>query len=184
MGRSSKLAVVVLLAVLAVGCGDDGGTATNASATGAGRTDPALPTSPTDTELADAIGCSTTLDFGVDQPMVAPLRGEAASDGVACTLDGTEVHLFVRAPIGDLDDSDESYASAQGGSVENIDRLVGTGEDAGCASWVAIGETWFALASDPDVLSSIADELGGSVREIVPAAPPASYVSPGCASNS
>jgi len=67
-----------------------------------------------------------------------------------------------------------------GGTVENIDRLVATGAEGGCAAWLAVGETWFALAADRDVLERMAAALGGGVREVLPTGPPANYDPPGC----
>jgi hypothetical protein len=48
---------------------------------------------------------------------------------------------------------------------------------------VAVGETWFALTDDEEVLAAAADDLGGTVREILPTGPPASYSPPGCPPN-
>ena len=150
------LAAVVVLA----GCtGDDAGPSTAA----------ALPAHPTDTDLAAAVDCGVWRDFGDDPVGVAPLRSGVATDGVECFRGETELHLFVRA---------------SSGSFERIDRAVATNvarDGAGdCTSWVAVGETWFALADDEDVLAEVADTLGGTVREILPTGPPASYIPPGC----
>jgi hypothetical protein len=101
-----------------------------------------------------------------------PVAGGGAVDGVACTLDGEELHLFVRAPL--------SEHEGEGGAIENIDRAVATGASPDCTTWVAVGETWFALAADEDLLADVADDLGGTVREVLPTGPPASYVPPGC----
>ena len=126
-------------------------------------------------ELAGELGCGRVelLDA-----MDAPIRGGASTGGVSCSVGSNEVHIFLRAPIGDGDDSDESFADAQGGSLENIDRLVGTGDPRPCLS-LLVGRDWFILANDEGLLRSAEDTIGGVERPILPATPPASYVGPG-----
>jgi hypothetical protein len=68
-----------------------------------------------------------------------------------------------------------------GGAMENIDRLVGSGESSTtCPAWVLVGETWFIVADDEAALDSAEQSLGGSVRTVEPASPPFSYAVPGC----
>ncbi len=175
MGVRRWAIALVSVAVVAAGCTDaDGNEASPAD--GSTTTTSALPAQPTDADLADAAGCTVLRDFGDDLPAVDPIRGGAAADGVACTLDGDVVHLFVRAPI----DPDAPEGAPLDGSFENIDRLVATGSSPDCTTWVAVGETWFALTDDEDLLARVADDLGGTVREILPTGPPASYSPPGC----
>ena len=110
----------------------------------------------------------------------APIRGGAAVRGISCRTGTVGVHIFERAPVGDLDDPDESYASAQGGSFENIDRLLGTGvDDARCRAWALIGDTWFVVASDEALLTDAAESLDGDVRPVTVVSPSASYEVPG-----
>lgn len=154
--RRWVVGLAVAVAVVAGGgCTDDDGSSTTST----------LPAQPTDTDLADAVGCGVWRDFGDDPIGVAPLRSGAATDGVECYRGETELHLFVRA---------------SSGSFERIDRAVATEVSGDCTSWVAVGETWFALAADEDVLAEVADTLGGTVREILPTGPPSSYFPPGC----
>lgn len=126
-------------------------------------------------ELAGELGCDRVEPL---DPMDAPIRGGASTGGIECLVGPDEVHIFVRAPIGDGDDSDTSYADAQGGSLENIDRLVGTGDPRPCLS-LLVGRDWFILANDEELLRSAEDSIGGVERPILRATPPASYVGPG-----
>jgi hypothetical protein len=48
--------------------------------------------------LADAAGCANIIEL---DPEIAPIRGQAATRGISCDLDGEVVHIFARAPIGD-----------------------------------------------------------------------------------
>jgi hypothetical protein len=125
--------------------------------------------------IAVRIGC--TVEREIDA-LEAPIRGGAASRGIACAKGDVEVHVFERAPVGDLDDSDESYASAQGGTLENIDRLLGTHPTTGCA-WLAVGGSWFLLSPDRRIAQAAGKQLGSQVREPQRTTPPASYQPPG-----
>jgi hypothetical protein len=183
--RRPVVAVVVLVALVAGGCragGSDDGAAPDPSTTpsttpSSSAAPETLPSRPTVEDLTQLAGCEGIRRFDA-LPAPGPIRGGAATEGAACTVEGIEAHLFVRAsteppPPGSLD-------FPEGGTVENIDRVVGTGVDGGCRSWVAVGETWFALAEERDVLERIAEALGGAVREVLPTGPPASYGPPGC----
>lgn len=85
-------------------------------------------------------------------------------------------------PWGDVDDESKGYAYRQGGSLENIDRLVGTGEvgQPECQAWMLVAESWFILADEETALADAEDVLGGAIRSIAPVSPPASYDPPGC----
>ena len=117
---------------------------------------------------------TTELDCaGVDvlDSMDAPVRGGASTGGIACTIGPDEVHIFLRAPIGDGDDANKSYADAQGGSLENIDRLVGTGDSQPCLS-LLVGRDWFILANNEETLRK------AERRECVPLPPRAPPAGP------
>lgn len=130
-------------------------------------------------EIAERLGCTENLEE-VDY-FNAPIRGAAATRGLRCFTDtGDQLHIFERASLGD-GRTDQPYAYAQGGSLENIDRLIGTGESRpGCVSWTLIGDSWFLLSDNQDTLLAAAEELNGEVRPVQPASPPASYLAPGC----
>ena len=125
-------------------------------------------------DLAAELGCGGVREL---DHLDGPIRGGAATRGVACAIGPDEAHIFQRAPLGDLDPS-KSYADRQGGSLENIDRLVGTGATAPCLS-LLVGRDWFILANDDGILRKVERSIGGVERSIVRATPPASYVGPG-----
>lgn len=126
-------------------------------------------------ELAAELDCATV---DLLDSMDAPIRGGASTGGISCLVGPDEVHILLRAPIGDGDDSNKSYADAQGGSLENIDRLVGTGDPQPCLSML-VGRDWFILANNEEILRKAESRIGGVERPIVRATPPASYVGPG-----
>ena len=127
---------------------------------------------PTAREVAAALDCAITLDLDYFN---APIRGGSAVGGVACaTAEGGELHIFDRAPIRD------GQGAAQGGTLSNIDRNVGTSDDdpAGCLA-VLVGPSWFVVANEDRVLDEAAEVLGGSERPIRRGGPPVSYPGPG-----
>ena len=116
-------------------------------------------------ELARSFGCEV---FRPISSMDAPIRGGAARAGVACMIDSVTVDVFDRP---DPDDD-------RGGSIEHIRQLVGATGVASCG-WLAIGDAWFLVANDRATLERAAEMLGGSVVELHPAFPLASYQMPG-----
>jgi hypothetical protein len=126
-------------------------------------------------EVLEGLGCASRQPI---QELDAPIRGNAATYGFACRVGGAEVHAFERAPIGDLDDSDKSYAITHGGSLENIHRVVGAGIAPAC-SWLVVDDRWFLLTDDRQLIEDHADLLGEAVQRVVGASPPYSYVGPG-----
>lgn len=129
-------------------------------------------------EVADALGCESVEDiFGYE---AAPIRGLAATRGVTCVVGDAEVDVFDRAPVGDLDDSDESFASAQGGSDENVSRLLGLGvSDASCVSWGLVEDEWFVVSDSEQLLRDLRTDVDDGSGEVVVMSPPASYAPPG-----
>lgn len=167
------------------------------SVAGCGSEEPSLAASASIDEVVGALACQKT---AVIDPMEAPTRGRAATSGVACQVDGAEVHVFARAPINEVDEALEPCTTvasptnspttacaepgsfARGGTMGRIAFLVGIGLDGApeCAMWILVADGWFVLADDQDVLTSLEAEVGGDTEPIVPAAPPASYPGPGC----
>ena len=165
MHRPFLVVIAVLLGAGACGGeGSDGGS--DPPAATAATAPSTLPADPTVDDLARVAGCEGITPFD-EVPTVAPIRGGAASSGAACTIDGVEAHLFVRAPTEPPPGAVDSF---MGGTVENIDRLVATGGQGGCGAWLAVGETWFALAEDPEVLEGLAAALGGGAGSCCPPA--------------
>src|SRR4029450_6208691 len=104
--------------------------------------------------LAGAAGCTNITEL---DPEIAPIRGQAATRGISCDLDGEVVHIFARAPIGDP----SAVGPRQGGTLDNIRRLLGAG-DSSCSLALLVSDDLFIVASSDDVLS----DLG------IPAQPP------------
>jgi hypothetical protein len=173
MTKLHRLAPAVALLLLGLACGDD----------------PARPraTGSTDTtdrpasaeQVASDLGCGEVEELN---EMIAPIRGGAAVRGVSCRKGTVEVDIFERSPVGDLDQSDETYAEAQAGSLENIDRLFGPGAtDDPCRGWMLVGDAWIVVASDEALLKEAEADgaLVGAVRPVQVMSPPASYSAPG-----
>lgn len=131
-------------------------------------------------QLATALGCTGATALEYEN---SPIRGAAALSGVACSLGTAELHVFQRHPLGDSERKDIAPAWRDGGTVENIKRLVGAGNTTqGCSAFLLIGDEWFVTSSNRDALDDVRDKLGGEVEPIVQATTPASYVLPGCSS--
>ena len=146
--------VALLLASVAMACGDDGDSASTLE------------------EFADRVECADIADL---DPMIAPIRGQAATRGISCTVAGEVVHAFDRAPPGDP--SAGSYAAQQGGSVENIRRLVGAEQpDPGCDVHLVISDELFLLGGSRDLMLDLAESADLSVEPVVPASPTVSYL--------
>lgn len=166
LGHLHRMALMV--AAMSIGaCSGDGGRDTVASEHASIH------------DVAQSLGCMDTQEISYFN---APIRGAAATEGISCETEDAVVHVFERAEVGDLDDSDEAYAFAQGGSDENVARLLGTGETGppGCRSWVLVTEDWFVVSDNEDLLAALRDKSGDPARSVAPASPPASYVPPGC----
>lgn len=166
LGHLHRMALIVAASSIGA-CSGDGGRDTVVSEHAAIQ------------EVAHSLGCVDTQEIGYFN---APIRGAAATKGISCATEDAVVHVFDRAEIGDLDDSDEAYAFAQGGSDENVARLLGTGETGppGCRSWVLVTEDWFVVSDNEDLLAALRDSSDDPARSVAPASPPASYVPPGC----
>lgn len=146
--------VALLLAGVAMACGDDGDNASTLE------------------EFADQVECTDIADL---DPMIAPIRGQAATQGISCTVNGEVVHVFDRAPPGDP--SAGSYAEQQGGSVENIRRLVGAEQpDPGCDVHLLISDDLFLLGSSENLVLDLAESAGLPIEPIEPASPTVSYL--------
>lgn len=130
--------------------------------------------------LRDRLACTEVEEIDYFN---APIRGRAATGGVSCAVGTARLHIFARAPLGDVDDESIAYGYRQGGSLENIDRLVGTGDVGSpeCQAWMLVAESWFILADRETALADAEEVLGGgAIRSIAPVSPPASYDPPGC----
>ena len=146
--------VALLLTSAAIACGDDGVSASTLK------------------EFADRVECADIADL---DPTIAPIRGQAATRGISCTADGEVVHAFDRAPPGDP--SAGRYAAQQGGSVENIRRLVGAEQpDPGCDVHLLISDELFLLGGSRDLMLELAESADLSVEPVVPASPTVSYL--------
>jgi hypothetical protein len=88
--------------------------------------------------VANATGCANVTEL---DSMIAPIRGTAATRGISCDLDGEIVHIFARAPI----DYPSAVGLRQGGTLDNIRRLLGAG-DSSCS---------LALLVSDEVLSGL-----------------------------
>jgi hypothetical protein len=128
------LAAVAILGALAllVGCGGSGATSADVS---------------TPEAVADATECANITEL---DPMIAPIRGKAATRGIRCDIDGEVAHIFARAPIGDPSAS----GFEQGGTLDNIHRLLGAG-DSTCSLALLVNDDLFIVASSDDVLSDL-----------------------------
>jgi hypothetical protein len=140
-------------------------------------TDPAttLPQNVDLDRIAAAIGCMQTADIS---EMVNPIRGGAATSGVACELPSGTVHLFARAPRGDPAEG----VRAMGGLTDNIDRVLMTNEapDPTCPAEVVIGESYFAVSDSPASLAVLEHIAGHVERSATPTAPMTSYLARPC----
>lgn len=107
--------------------------------------------------------------------LIAPIRGRAATAGIECTSDGARFHVFQRAPEGDP--SDPTPASREGGSLENIRRLLGVeSSSGGCTAYLAVTDDIFVLAETDAQLENFAGRVDISYDPpATPATPPASY---------
>jgi hypothetical protein len=126
--RSAAVTVLGAVAPL-LGCGGSGGSDEDAS---------------TPEAAADAAGCGDITEL---DPEIAPIRGGAATGGISCDLEGEVVHIFARAHF---DDS----SGMEGGTLDNIRRLLGTG-DASCSLVLLLGDDLFVVASSDDVQSDM-----------------------------
>ena len=169
-GRASRVLLVAIGVALVAAVGGFLVRRADETSVGAGRP-------PED--LADLLGCTGVEPYGGYDAID---RGGASMNGITCTAGTVSVQIFERAPLGDGDTSDEPYASAEGGSVENINRLVGGGQvgPPGCLGWLLIGETWFLVADDEAFLERAAETLGGVEQAVQPAYTFLSYELPGC----
>ncbi len=165
-----------LLAILAmtffVGCEDEQDKESAAQPTASESAEDA-------SALAARLGCSDVVPF---DGLVGPIRAGAAASGVRCVLDGSSVDVFERAPFGD-GRPNQPYAVADGGSVENIERLTGAASTAvpdACIAFLLIGERWFVVAQDQAAVDTAKGRLGGKVRDVKPLTTPVSYQLPGC----
>lgn len=142
---------------------------------------PAEPTTTTLPQRADleqitaAIGCTKTVK--IDE-LVSPIRGGAATAGVACEMPSGSLHLFARAPKGD---SDQEGAGMRG-LTANIDRVLMTTDapDPVCPAEVVIGASYFAVSDIPDSLAVLERIAGHVERSASPTAPMTSYLAPPC----
>lgn len=143
---------VAVAAVSIVGCGDSNDSDVDASS----------PKS-----VAESVGCENVSEL---DSMVAPIRGNAATGGLSCEIDGETVHIFARAPIGDT----SAPGWTQGGTVENIRRLLGADAvDPTCELALLISDDVFVVGSSADQLT----DLGVPGEEPIPVSPTVSYLS-------
>lgn len=129
--RSAAVTILGAVALL-LGCAGSNGSEEDAS---------------TPEALADAAGCANITEL---DPQIAPIRGRAATRGISCDLDGEVVHIFARAPI----DDPPGVGSRQGGTLDNIRRLLGAG-DASCSLALLVSDNLLIVASSDDVLSDL-----------------------------
>lgn len=126
-------------------------------------------------QITAAIGCTKTVEM---DDLVAPIRGGAATAGVACDMPSGSLHLFARAPKGDPD----QQGAGMRGLTENIDRVLMTTDapDPTCPAEVVIGDSYFAVSDVPDSLAVLERIAGHVERSASPAAPMTSYLAPPC----
>jgi hypothetical protein len=149
---ASGLAALLVLG----GCGDSSGSTNDA----AGRASEGIDASSA-ASLADTLGCEDVSEL---DGMLAPIRGNAATSGLRCTVDGEVLHIFARAPIGNA----SAHGREQGGTVENIRRLVGAVTvDPTCEPAVLISDDLFVVGSTTDQLA----DLGIAGEAPIPASP-------------
>jgi len=88
-----------------------------------------------------------------------------------CELAEGAVHIFERAPLGN-----GAVVSDQGGSLENIDRVLQTGQVwANCDIAVLVTEDLFIVGAT-ESMSEVEDQLGRAVRPVAPVSPTISYL--------
>jgi len=149
-GLSAWLAVG-LAAMLAVGCGDSG--------------DPDIDAS-TPEALAESLRCEGVSEL---DSMIAPIRGDAATSGISCTIADEAIHIFARAPIGDP----SAVGWEQGGTEENIRRLLEANfVDPDCELAALISDHAFVVGTTEDQLTG----LGIPGDEPIPVSPRTSYL--------
>lgn len=126
-------------------------------------------------QISAALGCTSTIKMG---DLVFPIRGRAATAGVACDMPSGSLHLFARAPAGDP----EQPGAGMGGLTQNIDRVLMTNEapDPRCPAEVVIGESYFAVSDSPDSLAILERIAGHVERSASPTAPMTSYLAWPC----
>jgi hypothetical protein len=116
--------------------------------------------------LAESLGCA---DISELDPMIAPIRGDAATSGISCTIDDEAIHIFARAPIGDS----SGTGFEQGGTVENIRRLLEANfVDPDCELAALISDHVFVVGTTADQLT----RLGIPGDEPIPVSPMTSYL--------
>lgn len=134
-----------------VGCRDSNGSGIDAS---------------TPEAMAETVGCDRASEL---DPMLAPIRGNAATRGLSCEVDGEIVHIFARAPIGDT----AGAGFTQGGTVENIRRLLGADHvQATCELATLISDDVFVVGSSAELLA----DLGLPGEAPSPVSPTVSYL--------
>ena len=162
--------IAVLSFALLTGC---------SSGSGDGATSPptTLPANASLRDIAAAIGCTDTAQLS---GMLSPIRGSAATSGLACVAQAGGVHLFARSPRG-KGGSDVS-GNEMGGQIANIDRLTGTEShrDPKCRVDEPVGQGGFAVSDPPAMLDAIARTAGHVERGRTPATPTVSYLVPPC----
>ena len=178
LGRmfSRQLVVGAAVAAALAGCAnDDGpvGTATTSTTVPTSTTNDRYEFTPTTEagvvrniarETADKIGCEIVQEVAYE---ALPIRGGAAVRGVTCTIGDATLDVFERS-------------SGTGGSLENIDKRVGTRPDEqGACGWLLVGESWFIVTNSRPAAVDAGEVLGGAVREILPVSPFVSYEVPG-----
>lgn len=118
-------------------------------------------------KVADVLGCKDRTEIDL---LEAPIRGSAATRGLACEVGEAKAHVFERT-------------QNRGGTLERLDDLLGIGEPRfpECRPmWVLTSDAWFVLSDVEDVLTTLQGEVDGDTQAIAPAAPPVSYSGPGC----
>ena len=115
-------------------------------------------------EIASDLDCEVVQEIYYE---AYPRRGGAAVRGVTCTIGDATVDIFQRS-------------RGEGGSLENIDHVVGTvREEQDACAWLLVGESWFLVTNTREVAVEAERTLRGVAREILPASPYISYEVPG-----
>lgn len=157
--------IAVLSFALLAGCGSGSNDGAKSSST------TTLPADASLRKIAAAIGCTDTAELS---DLLSPIRGGAATSGLACVAAEGGVHLFARSQEGERG----AEGSEKGGTIGNIDRLMGTEyeRDPKCRVDVLVGEGYFAVSDTPAMLDAIARIAGHVERGLTAATPTVSYL--------